>query len=189
MCAALFTGSIALSYWTTKHNLMPLATWIEMANTAYGPLISIIPDREVIEAYYRSYDRLMRHWASVLDVEILEFEYEALVFDQMKESRRLVKFLGLEWDEACLDFQKSKRVTLTRSNAQVRKAMYTTSVGRRDNYLKHLEPLIDALGDVVVGTQSPSTPSLGSVRASSDPADQGRHEQIGLPDDQDEGAA
>ena len=55
----------------------------------------------------------MAHWCDVLDIPILEMRYEQLVGDLEMQTRRLVKFLDLEWDDRCLDFHNADRVTAT----------------------------------------------------------------------------
>ena len=94
---------------------------------------------------YRQYERLMRHWQRVLDTPILEIVYEDLVKDLEGTSRRMIDFLGLEWDERCLRYYESGRAVLTLSYAQVNKPIYTSAVGRYRHYEKHLGPLKDAL--------------------------------------------
>jgi tetratricopeptide (TPR) repeat protein len=94
----------------------------------------------------RNYQRLMAHWRSVMPVPVLDLDYEQMVFDQEKQSRRLLDFVGLEWDPKCLDFHQTKRVVQTASVTQVRKPIYTRSVGRWRNYLKTMRPLIEELG-------------------------------------------
>jgi hypothetical protein len=52
---------------------------------------------------YRQYERLMERWRRVLPADrFTEVEYEALVVDREAETRRLIAFCGLEWDDACL---------------------------------------------------------------------------------------
>ncbi len=102
---------------------------------------------EDLALMYRTRQQLARHWQEVLDVEIHEVSYEKLTADQEGESRRLIDYLGLDWDDRVLEFHKSKRVPATISYDQVGQKMYTTSVARWRNYEKHLGPLIDALGD------------------------------------------
>ena len=87
----------------------------------------------------------MKHWHEVLDIPIMDIHYEDLVNDQETWSRKLIDFCGLEWDDACLDFHKSKRVVNTASNQQVRQPIYKGSMERWRPYEKHLKPLIDAL--------------------------------------------
>lgn len=79
-------------------------------------------------------DRILAHWNNVLELPILEVNYEDLVRDQEGESRRLIEFLGLEWDPACLDFHTAGTAVLTASNWQVRKPIYGNAVGRAKAY-------------------------------------------------------
>lgn len=82
--------------------------------------------------------RLMEHWKATLDVPILDVHYERLVADPEPEFRRLIKFLGLEWDPKCLEFHTTRRTVRTLSYDQVNRPLYTTSVGRHAHYAKHL---------------------------------------------------
>ncbi|MCA9297668.1 MAG: sulfotransferase, partial [Phycisphaerales bacterium] len=97
--------------------------------------------------YHRDHDRLMAHWKATLDLPIHEVRYEALVGDQDGETRRLLEFLGLPWDDACLRFHETDRATVTASNHQVAQPMYDSSVGRWKAYEAHLGPLFEALSE------------------------------------------
>jgi tetratricopeptide (TPR) repeat protein len=96
--------------------------------------------------YYREYERLMAYWKSVLDIQLMEVQYEELVANQEEISRQMIKFCGLEWDDRCLSFHEKERPVLTASNWQVRQPMYSTSVERWRNYEKYLGPLMSVLG-------------------------------------------
>jgi tetratricopeptide (TPR) repeat protein len=96
--------------------------------------------------FYRAYERLMEHWRAVLPVQPFDVVYEDLVAHQEAVSRQLVAFCGLEWDDRCLTFYEGRRPIQTASKLQVRRPIYTTSVGRWRHYEKHLKPLLDALG-------------------------------------------
>jgi len=90
-------------------------------------------------------DRLVAHWQEVLPLPMLEVRYESLVSDQDAQSRRLIDFLGLPWDPACLNFHETERPVLTASQWQVRQPLYQSSVGRWRLYEAHLGPLLDGL--------------------------------------------
>ncbi|MDP6572729.1 MAG: tetratricopeptide repeat protein [Rhodospirillales bacterium] len=96
--------------------------------------------------YHRAYEMLMEHWRKVLPLPILEVRYEALVDGLEEESRRVIDFLGLEWDDACLAFHETERTVRSASNWQVRKPVHSASVGRWQAYEKFLGPLKEALG-------------------------------------------
>ena len=87
----------------------------------------------------------MDHWSEVSALQTVEVRYEDLVDDLESESRRLVSFLGLEWEPECLRFYENPRMVRTASHAQVKRPVYASSVGRAGRYGEHLQPLIDSL--------------------------------------------
>lgn len=95
--------------------------------------------------FYRQNERMMAHWKSVLDLPILEVEYEKMVTDLRGQAGRMLEFLGLPWDERCMGFHENRRFVATASNAQVRQPIYDRSVGRWLHYQAHLAPLRAAL--------------------------------------------
>lgn len=95
----------------------------------HGSGNAFIYSLEWLGHYYQLYRKLMDHWRAILPAPILEIDYEALVADQAKESRRMVEFLGLEWDKACLDFHTAERAAVTASLTQVRQPIYRSSIG------------------------------------------------------------
>lgn len=100
---------------------------------------------QYIAAAFRAYLRLMDHWRSVLPVPIHEFAYEDTVRDLEGASRRLVAALGLEWDAACLEFQRNRRPVRTGSIVQVRQPVHQRSVGRWRRYEHEFADLFAAL--------------------------------------------
>lgn len=96
--------------------------------------------------YYGKYREIMEHWEKVLPKGVLiTVQYEDVVADTEKEAKRLIEFLGLPWNEKCVDFHKSDRPVKTASVAQVRKPIYKTSVKRWKKYGDGLQPLVDAI--------------------------------------------
>ncbi len=92
------------------------------------------------------YQELMQHWRTVLPGRFIEVDYEAMVADQEAESRRLINWLGLEWDPACLEHYAGDSLVRTASITQVRQPIYTRSVARWKAYL----PWIPELGEIDV---------------------------------------
>lgn len=92
--------------------------------------------------YYRQYERLMAHWKLVLDLPMLELQYEEVVADLPAQSHRLIEFLGLPWDDRCVQFHKTDRFVATASSSQVRKPLYRSSLKRWEHYRQHLSPLL-----------------------------------------------
>jgi tetratricopeptide (TPR) repeat protein len=103
-------------------------------------------DLSELGRYYAKYRELMEHWREVLPEGFMTVvQYEDVVADTEKEARRLIEFLGLPWNEKCVDFHKSDRPVKTASVAQVRKPIYKTSVQRWKKYGAGLQPLVDAI--------------------------------------------
>jgi tetratricopeptide (TPR) repeat protein len=105
-------------------------------------------DLGTVARYWVGYHELMRHWRDVLPPgRILDVAYETMVADFENQARRLVEYLGLPWDERCLEFHDSQRVVRTASVAQVRRPVYRTSVARWKAYGRHLGPLYEVVKD------------------------------------------
>jgi tetratricopeptide (TPR) repeat protein len=96
--------------------------------------------------YYRKYRELMAHWDKVLPKGTIHtVVYEDVIADTEKEAKALIAFLGLDWNDKCLEFHKSDRPVKTASVAQVRKPIYKTAVKRWKKYGDGLKPLADAI--------------------------------------------
>jgi tetratricopeptide (TPR) repeat protein len=99
-------------------------------------------DLTALGHYFNRYAALMAHWHAVLPAgTILDCRYEDMVENTEAQARRVVDYLGLPWDERCLDFHKNKRRVKTASQTQVQKPIYKSSVERWKHYEKHLGPL------------------------------------------------
>jgi tetratricopeptide (TPR) repeat protein len=92
--------------------------------------------------YYLAYRRLSQHWrASLPPGVLLEINYEDIVRDQVAMSRRLVSFVGLPWDNEVLRFHESPAPSATASAVQVRRPVYSSSVGKWRHHAEQLAPL------------------------------------------------
>ncbi len=98
-------------------------------------------DKEWIATQIHQYRRIMDHWQRALLSPMLDFQYEEVVTDLETHARRLIDWVELPWDPACLEFHRSKGVVRTASIQQVRQPVYTRSVGRWRNYEDHLADL------------------------------------------------
>jgi tetratricopeptide (TPR) repeat protein len=100
-------------------------------------------------AYYHEFDALMVHWRAHLPQDrFMEMNYEDIIHDQENQTRRLLEFCGLDWDEACLQFQDNAAPVDTASSVQVRARLHAESIGRWKKYGDRLESLKAALGDL-----------------------------------------
>jgi Flp pilus assembly protein TadD len=103
-------------------------------------------DLDSLANWYEQYQRLMAHWRAVLPPgTMFELQYEELVEDTEGVSRRLMNFLGLEWEASQVDFYKQDRAVFTASKWQARQPVYKTSRERWRMYEKHLGPLLPLL--------------------------------------------
>lgn len=127
-----------------RRNAMDVCTSNFLHYFAFGNEYSF--DLEELGRYYMDYRRLMKHWEQLFPSRIFTLQYEELVMNQEAVSRQLIEYLGLEWDERCLDFHESERAVNTFSSQQVRKRIYTQSVNRWKHYEHQLAPLAAILG-------------------------------------------
>ncbi len=95
---------------------------------------------------YMRYTKLMQHWHNVLPpMRTLDVRYEDNVADPEREAKRMLDYLGLSWDTACLKFYETERTVRTASVAQVRKPIYTSSLARWKHFEKNLGPLLELI--------------------------------------------
>ena len=120
----------------------PIDTCLSCYFQHFSTAMRFSMDLNDLADYYRVHKRLMDHWCSALPAgTILEVPYEELVSDQETWTRKILDFLGLEWDERCLSFHETDRIVNTASAWQVRQKIYTQSLGRWRNYEKFIGPL------------------------------------------------
>jgi|SRR5579871_5290247 len=121
----------------------PIDTCLSCYFQYLSPALSYTMDLADLSHYYRQHHRQIAHWRAVLPPgTILDVQYEDLVADQESETRRILKFVGVEWDERCLRFHENTRAVTTASGWQVRQKMYSSSVRRWRKYQPYIEPLL-----------------------------------------------
>ncbi|HJP69207.1 MAG TPA: sulfotransferase [Sphingomicrobium sp.] len=106
---------------------------------------------EQVGHYYHDYVKLMRHWDRVLPGQVLHVQYEDVVADIETQVRRMLDFLGLPFEPACVDFHRTERVVRTASSEQVRQPLNTKGLGAWRPFEPWLDPLKAALGNVLEG--------------------------------------
>ena len=112
--------------------------------------------------FYGLYEGLMECWRPILGSQMLEVDYELLVSDFPAQARRMVDFLELDWNEACLRPELNRRAVRTASLEQVRRGVHTESLDawrRFGSRIEELQPLIDAGRSQVV--EAASTAQVG----------------------------
>jgi tetratricopeptide (TPR) repeat protein len=120
----------------------PIDTCLSIYSTLFNSRISFAARKSDLVFCYQQYLRMMDHWRKVLPADILlEVQYERLIEDREAETRRLIAFAGLGWNDLCLRPERNRRSIGTSSAWQVRQPVYTTSLQRWRRY----EPWIGEL--------------------------------------------
>lgn len=103
--------------------------------------------QEAIGRYYKAYTELMTYWDEVLPGKVLRVQYEDMVNDIESQLDRILNFLGLPFEEACLNFHKNKRSVRTASSEQVRQPIFQSGLDYWRHYEPYLSELKQALGE------------------------------------------
>jgi len=90
---------------------------------------------------FEQHHRLMDHWNLLLPGRILSVSYEDTLADCELQTRRMLDWIGLPWDDACLDHTLTQGIVRTASVSQARQPLYQTSKAR----WKHYEPYLKEL--------------------------------------------
>ena len=127
----------------------PVDTCLSCYSNLFAGEQAFTYDQVELGRFHRDYQELMAHWRAVLPAtHFLEVDYEAVVEDLEGQARRMLAFLGLPWDPACLEFHRTERPVRTASVNQVREPIYRSSAGKWRQHAAQLQPLLGALGIV-----------------------------------------
>jgi hypothetical protein len=135
----------------------PVETGLSIFRNPFPKFASFANRLEDIGHYYGQYVRLMTHWGSLLGERFLTIRYEDLVADFDRAAPELLRFCGLEWQEACREFAASDRIIATMSAVQARQPVAALR-GRSSRYARHLTPLVAALREAGVYPHADSPP-------------------------------
>jgi len=139
------------------HMMLPKAKIIHCARDAAATCLSIFKvhfrgdshrygyDLGELADFHNLYTDVMAHWHKVLPGVVHDVRYEDFVADQEGQTRALMAYLGLPWDDRVLSFHETDRPVRTASAAQVRQPMYQGSVDLWKRYGDRLKPLLDKL--------------------------------------------
>ncbi len=111
----------------------PKAVSLSCWKTQFGSIRWANHEKDIVHRITQ-YQRIMQHWRKTIPERLFELHYENLVANQEEESRRLLDYTGLEWDENCMTFQTSEQTIRTASVTQVRKPLYTHATSRWSKY-------------------------------------------------------
>jgi tetratricopeptide (TPR) repeat protein len=126
----------------TRH---PMAAGYAMYKTLFKDGYPFSYDLDEIAQYYIAYRKLMDHWSAILPGAVYPLSYENLVADQIDETRKLLEFCGLDWEDGCTEFHRNPTATTTASASQVRRPIYDSSVSQWRHYTAQLSSLSRAL--------------------------------------------
>ena len=128
----------------------PIDTCVSCYSKLFASGQSYAYDLGELARCYRAYAELMSHWRSILPPDaILEVAYEDVVNDLEGQTRRLIDYCGLAWDDRCISFHKTTRAVKTASTFQVRQPLFRGSLQRWRRYEAGIDPLLRELGDLV----------------------------------------
>jgi tetratricopeptide (TPR) repeat protein len=126
----------------TRH---PLAACYAIYKNRFNNAYSFSYDLIELADFYIGYRQVMAHWHQVLPGRIFDVAYEDVVTAQEATTRRLLDYIGLPFEEACLDFHLNPTSTSTASSVQVRQPLYESSLQQWRHYAAQLSPLRDRL--------------------------------------------
>jgi hypothetical protein len=98
--------------------------------------------------YYGLYKDLMQFWQGHYGDRIYNLDYDRLTTNQEKETRTLLQYLGLLWEEACISPQNNKRSVRTASQQQVRQKVYQGSSQDWRKFEPYLNGAFDQLNEL-----------------------------------------
>ena len=122
----------------TRH---PIAACYAIYKTRFYATFPFGNDLAELGDFYVDYRRLMAHWHRILPGRILDVAYEDVVTSLEPTTRRLLDFVGVPFEAACLEFHRNPAATMTASSVQVRKPIYDSSLHQWQNYAAELAPL------------------------------------------------
>jgi hypothetical protein len=123
-------------------------TALSIHQTHFHPTLAFPTGGAELVSYFRSYQRLMDHWRSVLPADrFIEVDYEDLTRAPEPVIPRIIAACGLGWDDACLRPELNPRAVNTPSKWQARQPIYRTSVARWRRYEPWLGPLRALIDD------------------------------------------
>lgn len=99
-------------------------------------------DLEWIGEQLADHNLLMQHWHEIFPNEILEINYEDVVNDLGNSAKKMLDYIGVEWEDGVLEYTKLNRAVKTASVWQVRQPLYKTAMEKWRRYEKYLKPLI-----------------------------------------------
>jgi tetratricopeptide (TPR) repeat protein len=127
----------------------PIDTCLSIYFQRFGPRIVYATDLDECAEQYLVYTKVIDHLTNTLGIEMHDAVYEQTTANPEASIRGMLDFVGLPFDQACMEFHKSKKSVHTASATQIRQPIYTSSSQRWKNYEKHLGPMIEKLAPLL----------------------------------------
>ena len=127
----------------------PMACGFSNFKQNYASGVTFSYSQEAIGHFYRDYLRFMDHMDTVQPGTVHHLINERLIDDPEAETRKLLDFIGIPFDPACLEFHRNKRAVQTPSAEQVRRPINRDGVAYWRHYEPWLGPLKDTLGEAL----------------------------------------
>jgi tetratricopeptide (TPR) repeat protein len=149
---ALYAGLIHLALPNAKIILVerePMDVCYAMYKQLFTNIYQFSYDLDELGDYYIAHHALMTHWKKCLGSNMLTIKYESLIEDYPTNSRKLIEFCDLDWQPQCNQFHENPQISATASAAQVRKPLYSSSVGMWKHYSTELASLKQRLNSLI----------------------------------------
>jgi hypothetical protein len=119
----------------------PMDACLVMYKQLFTGVYEFTYDFDDLARYYVMYDKLYRHWKSLLGNRIVEIEYENLVTNIAETTTSVLDDMKLGFEPQCIEFNKNISTSSTASSVQVREKIHSRSVMKWKHFEKHLQPL------------------------------------------------
>jgi len=123
----------------------PLATGLSNYFQRFPLTLDYSFDLRNIGHFYREYARIMQHWRTIPNLNLIHVNYDDMILETERTARTLLDFLQLDWDERCLAPHTNRYAVETASHWQVRQPIYRHSLEKWRHYEKHLAPMKEML--------------------------------------------
>lgn len=129
--------------WVRRH---PLDNAVSNLFARFEKQLNFAFNQDALGTHIGLVSQIMKHWKNVVELPIYDLSYERLVGDPETVMREMLEFVGLPWEDACLNPEQANRRIRTASQWQVRQPINKRSTERWRRYGDWLSPTVDALG-------------------------------------------
>ena len=95
-------------------------------------------DKNNITNFVKIYNFIIKFWSEKMPNYIYNLNYEMLVQDQKNQTKKLLSFCNLDWEDDCLNFYKNTLPIKSASLYQTRKPIYKSSINQNLKYSDYI---------------------------------------------------